>query len=102
VGTASGETDWAKGILESPARFAAPPQSLAQAGSTLPKPPLEVGFDSLSHFNETLHSFMGVPPKDFVPKEHMRFVARRKVAEFSRIPVDQKNSGVIVSQSFIA
>ena len=29
---------------------------------------LEVGFDSLSHFNETFHSFMGVSPKSFVRK----------------------------------
>ena len=29
---------------------------------------LEVGFDSLSHFNETFHSFMGVSPKSFVHK----------------------------------
>ena len=27
---------------------------------------LEVGFDSLSHFNETFHSFMGMSPKSFV------------------------------------
>ena len=27
---------------------------------------LEVGFDSLSHFNETFHSFMGESPKHFV------------------------------------
>jgi len=29
---------------------------------------MEVGFDSLSHFNETFHSFMGVSPKNFVGK----------------------------------
>lgn len=29
---------------------------------------LEVGFDSLSHFNETFHSFMGASPKSFVRK----------------------------------
>lgn len=29
---------------------------------------LEVGIDSLSHFNETLHSLMGVSPKSFVRK----------------------------------
>jgi AraC-like DNA-binding protein len=29
---------------------------------------LEVGFDSLSHFNETFHLFMGVSPKGFVRK----------------------------------
>jgi AraC-like DNA-binding protein len=29
---------------------------------------MEVGFDSLSHFNETFHSFMGVSPTSFVRK----------------------------------